>query len=80
MSNKKTCNWCGETTDDEHRDLKLVISEMTHNWGLERKVFVRRIATLTALNEQCKSSLAYNVNALSKANIKIIDLEGLEKS
>ena len=40
------CTWCDHEIEDEHKELKLCISELTHNWGLERNVFVKRIAAL----------------------------------
>jgi hypothetical protein len=76
------CIWCGQQNPKEHEELKLCISELTHNWGLERNVFVKRIRQLVALNQQCRSSLQYNIDALSKADAKLIELnfEGREKS
>jgi len=65
-SSEKTCDWCGEENPDEHKDLKLVISELTHNWGLERNVMVKRISELRKQNE-------YLTTELTKADRKLYE-------
>jgi len=42
------------------KELKLLISELTHNWGLERNMLVKQIAVLSSQRDDYRKVLTIN--------------------